>query len=81
MATHPKHATDHLIDWRLALASCLRCRRSLSRVDRRYDSPQAEPDFCGFCGTPLTDQARAMLDPPRHCPEMPTSADLPWWCR
>lgn len=43
---------------------CLRCRRTLTSVDRRMECPHFLPARCSFCGLPLTAQARAQLDAP-----------------
>ena len=48
----------------LKLSSCVRCRRLLTRVDRRYDQPRNEPDWCRFCGVPMSDKAKELRRPP-----------------
>jgi hypothetical protein len=42
---------------------CLRCRRTLTVVDRKLACPQYEPARCKFCAVPLTVLARKALEP------------------
>lgn len=43
------------------LSVCVRCRRGLSGMDRKRDTPHLEPASCGWCAMPLTAAARAQL--------------------
>jgi hypothetical protein len=52
---------------------CLRCRRSMSKYDRKVDTPSYElRGRCGYCAMPVTDAARDRLEPAHRAGEAGT---------
>lgn len=57
-------ASSRFHEFHLEASSCLRCRREMSKVDRKLECEHYLPHRCSFCGKPLTDEAKARLGPP-----------------